>query len=116
MPGETAMESVLCGMPKGLLAIELQRQRRLVRVCMKSRICKCCGEPMPEQGNARSRNPNICASCSSLADGMQESSARASLGLGHIRRLTPPAAGAPALAFPAGKAAEPATRSGRSHR
>ena len=28
---------------------------------------------MPEQGNALSRNPNICASCSSMADGMEES-------------------------------------------
>ncbi len=27
---------------------------------------------MPEKGNALSRNPNICASCSSLADGMEE--------------------------------------------
>jgi hypothetical protein len=28
---------------------------------------------MPEKGNALSRNPNICASCSSMADGMEES-------------------------------------------
>ena len=35
------------------------------------RICICCGEPMVERGNALSRNPNICASCSSLADGME---------------------------------------------
>jgi hypothetical protein len=27
---------------------------------------------MPEKGNALSRNPNICASCSSLVDGMDE--------------------------------------------
>jgi len=27
---------------------------------------------MPETGNALSRNPNICASCSSMADGMEE--------------------------------------------
>jgi hypothetical protein len=27
---------------------------------------------MPEEGNARSRNPNICASCSSMADGMDD--------------------------------------------
>ena len=39
---------------------------------MNSRICVCCGEPMPEKGNALSRNPNICASCSSMADGMEE--------------------------------------------
>ncbi len=31
---------------------------------------------MPEQGNALSRNPNICASCSSLADGMEDLTAR----------------------------------------
>jgi hypothetical protein len=40
---------------------------------MTQRICRCCGEPIPEQGNALSRNPNICASCSSMADGMGES-------------------------------------------
>ena len=27
---------------------------------------------MVDKGNALSRNPNICASCSSLADGMDE--------------------------------------------
>jgi hypothetical protein len=27
---------------------------------------------MPEEGNALSRNPNICASCSSMADGMDD--------------------------------------------
>jgi hypothetical protein len=27
---------------------------------------------MPEKGNALSRNPNVCASCSSMADGMEE--------------------------------------------
>lgn len=36
------------------------------------RICICCGEPMVERGNALSRNPNVCASCSSLADGMED--------------------------------------------
>ena len=39
---------------------------------MKPRICVCCGESMTEAGNALSRNPNICASCSSMADGMYE--------------------------------------------
>lgn len=41
---------------------------------MNSRICVCCGELMSSRGNALSRNPNICASCSSMADGMVESS------------------------------------------
>ncbi len=27
---------------------------------------------MSEKGNALSRNPNLCASCSSLSDGMEE--------------------------------------------
>jgi hypothetical protein len=39
---------------------------------MKARICVCCGEPISETGNALSRNPNLCASCSSLTDGMGE--------------------------------------------
>lgn len=30
---------------------------------------------MPEGGNDLSRNPNICASCSSMADGMDDSAA-----------------------------------------
>lgn len=41
---------------------------------MNSRICVCCGEPIHAERNALSRNPNICASCSSLADGMEDSS------------------------------------------
>ncbi len=41
---------------------------------MKPRICRCCGEPMSEGANALSRNPNVCASCSSMADGMDQSS------------------------------------------
>lgn len=39
---------------------------------MKPRVCVCCGEPISEKGSALSRNPNMCASCSSLADGMGE--------------------------------------------
>jgi hypothetical protein len=30
---------------------------------------------MAEKGNTLSRNPNICASCSSMADGMDDSTA-----------------------------------------
>jgi hypothetical protein len=64
---------------------------------MKPRICVCCGEPIPESGNALSRNPNVCASCSSLADGMEESSIfhLAQPDPGHLRKqsareATPP--------------------------
>ena len=60
---------------------------------MNSCICRCCGEPMPATGNSLSRNPNICASCSSMSDGMEDSTANenASLtsGLGNIKLLTP---------------------------
>jgi recombinational DNA repair protein (RecF pathway) len=41
---------------------------------MNLRICMCCGEPIAEKGDTFSRNPNVCASCSSLSDGMPESS------------------------------------------
>jgi len=41
-------------------------------VVIKSRICVCCGEPMAARGNSLSRNPNMCASCSSLDDGMEQ--------------------------------------------
>jgi len=46
----------------------------VVHIIMKPQICICCGEPMAERGHALSRNPNVCASCSSMADGMEESS------------------------------------------
>jgi hypothetical protein len=36
------------------------------------RICMCCGEPMREEDSAHSRNPNMCASCSSMADGIDK--------------------------------------------
>jgi hypothetical protein len=39
---------------------------------MRPFVCICCGEPMSARGNALSRNPNMCASCSSLADGIEE--------------------------------------------
>jgi RNA polymerase-binding transcription factor DksA len=39
---------------------------------MNPRVCIGCGEPIPEKGNALSRNPNLCASCSSMVDGMEE--------------------------------------------
>ncbi|HEV2393159.1 MAG TPA: hypothetical protein VG146_12450 [Verrucomicrobiae bacterium] len=39
---------------------------------MNPHICICCGEPMVQEGNGLSRNPNVCASCSSLADGKDE--------------------------------------------
>ncbi len=38
---------------------------------MKPRVCMCCGELMPAGGGPLSRNPNICASCSSLLDGLE---------------------------------------------
>ena len=41
---------------------------------MNPSVCICCGERIAEKGNALSRNPNICAACSSLADGMEEPS------------------------------------------
>ena len=40
---------------------------------------------MLEEGNALSRNPNICASCSSMADGMAESTVPESASLASDR-------------------------------
>ena len=40
---------------------------------MISRTCVCCGERFSADVNTLSRNSNICASCSSMADGMEES-------------------------------------------
>ena len=33
---------------------------------MMSRVCICCGEPMPGKATPLSRNPNLCVSCASL--------------------------------------------------
>jgi hypothetical protein len=57
---------------------------------MNFRICRCCGEPMPETGNALSRNPNICASCSSMADGIEGSTGteESHVGLGQERTIS----------------------------
>jgi hypothetical protein len=41
---------------------------------MNPSVCICCGEPILPRGNVLSRNPNICGSCSSLVDGMDEPS------------------------------------------
>ena len=64
------------------MLLNLKQERRgslddycLWRKClggMFPRICICCGEPMASGRNALSRNPNICASCSSILDGMEE--------------------------------------------
>jgi hypothetical protein len=40
---------------------------------MNLRICMCCGEQMGDKGIALSRNPKLCASCSSISDGISES-------------------------------------------
>jgi len=38
---------------------------------MSLRICICCGESMPATGESSSQHRNVCASCSSLLDGME---------------------------------------------
>jgi hypothetical protein len=39
---------------------------------MKPSVCVCCGKPISPKGHLFSRNPNLCASCSSMVDGMNE--------------------------------------------
>jgi|CZKM01.1.fsa_nt_gi hypothetical protein len=39
---------------------------------MKPRVCIGCGEAISEKGNILSSNPNLCTSCSSLTDGLEE--------------------------------------------
>jgi hypothetical protein len=53
-------------------ALDGFRFRRNCLIGMLPRICICCGEPMAPGGNVLSRNPNICASCSSILDGIEE--------------------------------------------
>ena len=60
--------------------LEEEKGRALDGYCLRGnylkgmlpRICICCGEPMAPGANDLSRNPNICASCSSILDGMEE--------------------------------------------
>jgi hypothetical protein len=40
---------------------------------MSLRVCMYCGETIAEKGNALSRDPMMCAFCSSMSDGMPES-------------------------------------------
>jgi hypothetical protein len=39
---------------------------------MHPTICICCGERISDTGRGFSRNPNLCPSCSSLWDGMDD--------------------------------------------
>ncbi len=73
--------------------VEDERVFQAAGTRMRPRVCMCCGEEIKEQGNALSRNPNVCASCSSLADGMDESAAA------KLVQMTPePSAPSPPLA------------------
>ena len=56
---------------------------------MNSRVCICCGESMHEDGNSLSRNPNICASCSGIADGIEDSTPSETAGLGPGQEAIP---------------------------
>jgi hypothetical protein len=38
---------------------------------MNGPVCVCCGQLIAEKGSALSWNPNICAVCSNLADGLE---------------------------------------------
>jgi hypothetical protein len=55
------------------MSIDDMQFQRDGRQGMNPRICICCGQPMAVGGKALSRNPNICASCSSILDGMNDS-------------------------------------------
>lgn len=39
---------------------------------MNARVCRCCGQPISEEENTLLCNPNICAPCSKLSDGVEE--------------------------------------------
>lgn len=53
---------------------------------MTPSTCICCGEGFSKQANSLSRNPNICASCSSMVDGMDEVSVA---GTADVRQIQP---------------------------
>lgn len=35
---------------------------------MQHRVCICCGQPIAERGDYRSRHSHVCAACSAMAD------------------------------------------------
>ena len=67
------VSSLLSGIPRIWLGRWLKHPELTTQGDMNPRICVCCGEPIAEEANTLSRNPNVCASCSSMADGMEES-------------------------------------------
>ncbi len=76
---------------------------------MNPRICRCCGEAISEEGNALSRNPNVCASCSSMADGMEEPNLPECASLAPEPALSGEATEASVHGSPEANALEPAT-------
>ena len=34
-------------------------------------VCVCCGQPIARKASSQRLNPNICAACSDLADGLE---------------------------------------------
>ena len=65
---------------------------------------------MPDDGGALSRNPNVCASCSSMADGMEESNLPEGETLRHHSGQLPHEATESPGATLEGKVAEPASQ------
>ncbi|MGA2659040.1 MAG: hypothetical protein ABSH34_16180, partial [Verrucomicrobiota bacterium] len=59
---------------------------------MHPAICICCGERISETGRDFSRNPNLCPSCSSLWDGMEDDNSRLPHGQEPERARQPEAA------------------------
>jgi hypothetical protein len=66
----SAVAQFIQGFSRVWLVIVCKRSELISQGDMNPRICRCCGEQIPELGNMLSRNPNVCASCSSMADGM----------------------------------------------
>jgi hypothetical protein len=54
------------------LSLEDFRDVWLIGFGVTPTVCMCCGEAISSRGRALSRNPNLCASCSSLLDGIEE--------------------------------------------
>ena len=108
MSGEWTVLPFSQGPSRQLPGAQFQRWGRASHERMNSSICRCCGEPMLEKGNTLSRNPNICASCSSLADGMEESIVSENTSLAPGQEQTPATPEALARDRREDEAAEPA--------
>jgi hypothetical protein len=87
--GKRSVLPITHGPSRELPRVHFNRWMSASHKRMNSSVCICCGESMHEDRNPLSRNPNICASCSSIADGIEDSTPFENAGLGCGQETAP---------------------------